>query len=148
MEGILNMTGEAKLKEKLKLKGYKLTRQREAILNAFLACASPIVTAHQLYGIVMTKTPTINFSTVYRNLEMLVHEGIINKVVVQDKTQTYELSSDAEHHHHMICKNCGSVQCIDYCPIEIISEKHGFKHTEHTLEIYGFCRKCTEHQMN
>lgn len=136
------MTGAGNLKDRLKLKGYKMTRQREAILDAFLACANHLVTAHQLFRQVMIKVPQTNFSTVYRNLEMLVQEGIVNKVTVQDKTQAYEINIDTEHHHHMICKVCGNVQCIDYCPVDFISERHGFKPTGHRLEIYGFCGEC------
>ena len=136
------MTGASTLKERLKLKGYKLTRQREAILEAFLTCANHLVTAHQLFRQVMIKVPQTNFSTVYRNLEILVQEGFVNKVMVQDKTQVYELNVESEHHHHMICKICGNVQCMDFCPIDSISEGHGFKHTGHRLEIYGFCSEC------
>lgn len=140
------MTSAGNLKDRLKLKGYKMTRQREAILDAFLACASHLMTAHQLFTQVMIKVPQTNFSTVYRNLEMLVQEGIINKVTVQNKTQAYELNIGSQHHHHMICKVCGNVQCIDYCPVDNISESHGFKHTGHRLEIYGFCRECSKFQ--
>jgi Fur family zinc uptake transcriptional regulator/Fur family ferric uptake transcriptional regulator len=143
---MFDMASAGKLKEKLKLKGYKMTRQREAILDAFLACASHLMTAHQLFTQVMIKEPQTNFSTVYRNLEMLVQEGIVNKVIVQDKTHAYELNVESEHHHHMICMVCGNVQCIDYCPIDNISEKHGFKHTDHRLEIYGFCKECSRLQ--
>jgi len=139
---MFDMTGAGILKERLKLKGYKMTRQREAILDAFLACATHLVTAHELFRQVMVKVPQTNFSTVYRNLEILVQEGLVNKVMVQDKTQAYELNIESEHHHHMICKLCGNVQCIDYCPIDNISDSYGFKHTGHRLEIYGFCSEC------
>lgn len=140
------MTNTGDLKERLKLKGYKMTRQREAILDAFLACASHLMTAHQLFTQVMINVPQTNFSTVYRNLEMLVQEGIVNKVTVQDKTQAYELNINSQHHHHMICEICGNVQCIDYCPIDNISERHGFKYTGHRLEIYGLCKECSKLQ--
>jgi len=136
------MSDVSDIKESLRLKGYKMTKQREAILDAFLACTEHLLTAHQLFRQVMIKVPQTNFSTVYRNLEILVQEGIVNKVPVQDKTLAYELNIKAGHHHHLICKICGGVQCIDYCPIDNISERHGFKHTGHRLEIYGFCREC------
>ena len=70
------MTGTGTLKERLKLRGYKITRQREAILDAFLACASHLVTAHELFKQVTINVPQTNFSTVYRNLEILVQEGL------------------------------------------------------------------------
>lgn len=140
------MTGNDNIKEVLKTRGYKLTRQREAILESFINCDSHIVTAYDIFKQVMLVLPRTNISTIYRNLEMMFEEGILSKVSGQDNTQAYELNINADHHHHLICKICGGVQCLDFCPIDVISEKHGFTHTEHRLEIYGFCSKCAKMQ--
>ena len=43
----------------------------------------------------------------------------------------------------MICKECGKIRCIDYCPIKDIPlQEDGFVPVDHRLEIYGFCKEC------
>src|SRR2546425_281037 len=50
-------------------------------------------------------------STAYRNLAVLEQAGVVRKVFAGDEYSRYELSEDlTEHHHHMVCVNCGSVE--------------------------------------
>jgi len=136
------LTGITELKLILKQRGYKLTKQREAILQAFFESDTHLVSAQQLYNCVIANTPQTNFSTVYRNLEILVQESIVTKVLTQSKAVLYELAVENKHHHHLICNICGKVQSINYCPVDKISENYGFKHIDHRLEIFGLCNDC------
>lgn len=129
------------LVELLKSKGKKLTKQRQAIFDAFSISKIQLMTAEQLYFSVSKLLPGTNFSTVYRNLDLLVSEGIFRKVMM-GKQFAYEINIESEHHHHLICVKCGKVKCFDYCPIEDISKENGFVPTEHKLEIFGYCKSC------
>jgi Fe2+ or Zn2+ uptake regulation protein len=128
----------------LKEKGYKLTGQRRIIIEAFDQC--PVhYTAHEIFEKVKVKNPSINFSTVYRNLELLCNLGIINKLHISSGISHFELSHN-EHHHHVICIKCGDMQGIDMCPYEGLKNNEldvlGFVPVEHKFEIYGYCKKC------
>ncbi len=87
----------------------------------------------------------INFSTIYRNLELLSNLEIIDKLQIESGVSHYELCGSA-HHHHIICKSCGETRGIDICPYANMGEEQlkamGFKATDHKFEIYGYCSKC------
>lgn len=128
----------------LKRKGYKFTEQRKAILNVLNDKAGHY-NANEIFNIVAEKIPNISFSTIYRNLETLVRLGIVNKLSIEEGLNHFELSSRG-HHHHIICKLCGDVREIDFCPYKAIEksrlEEIGFEPLEHKFEIYGLCSKC------
>ncbi len=128
--------------DELKRRGYKVTRQREAILRVFQGAEKALMTAQELFNRVILEHPGTNFSTVYRNLEILLQEGIIVKVELDREAAYYELSSNGEHHHHLICKGCGSIRPTKYCPFKEGLSEDGFMPVEHRFEVYGYCRTC------
>lgn len=132
------------LRKQLKKRGYKLTKQREAILDVLEELDKSLMTAQEIFKRVVKINPGTNFSTVYRNLDILAQEGIIRRVTFGQEASYYELIFDGKHHHHLICKGCGKIQCTDYCPIKDMPEEDGFRATEHRLEIFGFCRECID----
>jgi len=103
------------------------------------------ISAQQLYEKAVKKFPDINFSTIYRNLEILVNNNIVRKLNLNDNAAYYELRG-ALHHHHMVCKKCGSIIELKYCPYQNIDSellsKTGFQPQEHIFEIYGYCKDC------
>ena len=140
------MNKSQKLIERLRKKGYKITRQREAILKAFSEGDSHLLTAQELYEKIGETQSGTNFSTVYRNLELLLQEGIIRKVELNREAAYYELHDDNGHHHHLVCNRCGSIQTTSFCPLDRLKNEDGFIPTEHRFEIYGYCRDCANSQ--
>ncbi|MFU0800985.1 MAG: transcriptional repressor [Xylanivirga thermophila] len=134
-------TKSESFKDQLKKKGYKWTKQREAILNAFKQGNNPLLTAQELFDQVLRLIPSTNFSTVYRNLEMMVQENIVTKVNIGGQAARYELKNKG-HHHHLICQKCGKVQCTDFCPFAQMPDQDGFVPVEHNFEVYGICKDC------
>jgi len=135
--------------EILKEKGYKYTSSREAIIDVFIKNETPC-SANEVFDMVLKVAPGINFSTIYRNLDLLTNLGIVNKLSLEDGFSHYELSKGG-HRHHIICKLCGSVKEIDLCPFREMEksklEELDFEPLEHKFEIYGFCSKC-KHRKN
>jgi Fe2+ or Zn2+ uptake regulation protein len=130
----------------LKDKGYKLTGQRRMIIEAFEECPAHY-TPLEIYEKVKALNPNINFSTVYRNLELLCRLGVIHKLNISSGVSHFELKHDV-HHHHLICLKCGDLQSTDLCPYDAIKdarfEEMGFVPVEHKFEIYGYCKKCSK----
>lgn len=132
----------------LRNQGYKLTGQRKIIIEAFDKCPAHY-TAQEIYEKVKTRNANINFSTVYRNLELLCKLGIIHKLNISSGISHFELKHSDHHHHHVICLKCGDMQSIDLCPYGELKNSEldclGFVPVEHKFEIYGYCRECSKH---
>ncbi|SHJ35624.1 Fur family transcriptional regulator [Lutispora thermophila] len=133
--------------EVLKNSGYKLTQQRRAIIEVLRNSGGPY-TANEILSLVSDKYSGINFSTIYRNLELLVRLGIVEKLNIADGYCHFKLTGE-NHHHHIICNKCGEIREIDICPFDELLrntklEDLDFEPVEHKFEIYGICSKCKD----
>jgi len=126
-------------------KGLKSTRQRDLVLECFLASDSHLST-EELYLKVRAKYPSIGFATVYRTLKLFAEAGIAREIHFGDGQSRYEHVAEGEHHDHLVCTRCGSVQEFENEAIEKlqqeVAEQFGFKVETHKLELYGICSKC------
>jgi Fur family transcriptional regulator, ferric uptake regulator len=82
--------------------------------------------------------------TVYRMMETFVEKGMVKQVNFEDGKFRYEI--EGEHHHHLVCEQCGSIQAI-HDPCLAVSEtevkqKYNFQITRHHLEFFGLCQSC------
>lgn len=129
----------------VKNKGLRNTRQREVILDAFLAAAKHI-TAEELYTILKKTNPEIGYATVHRNLKLMCDSGLAEEIKIGGKKARYEQKFGHEHHDHLICLTCGQFIEVKDERIEKLQDElaraKGFVPQSHKLEIYGLCRKC------
>lgn len=134
------------METRLKNNGYKLTKQRKAILEVFIDNPQRLLTADEIYEKTIQRYPGTNFSTVYRNLDAFVLSDILMKVDLPDSA-AYEPVSGHSHEHLIICKSCGMTEPIQFCPYEEIRKKLGeqdFTFTDHKFELYGYCKRCNK----
>ena len=131
-----------KLERYLARHGLKQTRQREAILDAFLASTGHI-TSEQLYEIVRGKQPDVGAATVYRTLRLLCEAGLANSHQFGEGVTLYEVQG--RHHDHLICNDCGAI--IEFrnelveAEQEKITAQHGFQLTNHQHILFGTCTR-------
>lgn len=134
----------------LKKNGCRMTPQRKVILETLVEQQDKMQTVEDLLTYCQEKNPEINTTTVYRNLELLDQYNFLYKMNLDRHTTGYKLICVDHHHHHIICKSCGHMEAIDYCPIspELIkmTDDKGFLVTEHSLELFGFCKKCKQNR--
>ena len=132
--------------DRLRVKGYKITPQRRAVLQAFANCP-PFPTAQQICEEVHKHQPDVSLDTIYRNLSLLTELDIVHEIF-RSSGNVYELADEAHHHHHLVCTECGRTECIDVCPMtdayEQEAAKKGFQLTGHIFEFYGLCQKCQQ----
>lgn len=86
----------------------------------------------------------VNKTTVYRQIEKLLSQGVIIEVELGDGKKRYELKS-LEHHHHLLCKICGKLEDIELDEKQLLNEvakKTKFKVESHNLEFFGRCIDC------
>ena len=97
-----------------------------------------------------SKYPNMGLATIYRTLDILSELGIILKFDFGDGKNRYELAEGfggSQHHHHLICSQCHSVQDIHFedhlsREEERIMNETGFQIQNHVLEFFGICKEC------
>lgn len=132
------------------MSGAKKNIKTALALTEILENSPAPVTAKNIITKLIEKGIDVWPSTVYRILEKLVKSGKINKVtLINDNTVYYEHVSQT-HLHIAYCLNCKKRQEIHICPIPKIEsevlESTGFKVTEHKMELYGYCEKCSKNK--
>ncbi len=136
------------LRNYLKDKGFKSTRQRDIIATEFLGTGEHM-TAEDLYRKITKKHKDIGFTTVYRTLKLLNKSGLATERVFADNLTRYEPLSTEDHHDHLICMKCGSITEFENLKIERlqerIAEEFGFLTMSHKMELYGYCNKCKDY---
>ena len=106
------MVDKGIIERKLKANNYKLTPQRRAIIDALFEHRGRFIAAGEIHSKTLSRHSGTDFSTVYRNLEILEKMGIIHKTNIRGGAAVYELICDHSHHHHIICKGCGKTEII------------------------------------
>ncbi len=123
----------------------KITKQRRAVLESFLAIDEHI-SAEDLYKIVSAKEPKIGLATVYRTLALLTQSGLAEELDFGEGQKRYEHKYEHSHHDHMICTKCGRILEFQNPLIEKLQEEvaheHQFKMTSHKLDLFGLCSDC------
>ena len=74
-------------------------------------------------------------SSAYRNLAVLERGGVVHRLVTTDEFARFELAEDlTEHHHHLICSACGSMEDFTVSPqLETSLEKAFAKASDRRL---------------
>jgi Fur family ferric uptake transcriptional regulator len=124
------------------------TRQRQAVLDA-IQRARHAMTPPEILEVACKAVPTLNLSTVYRQVGALEDEALITKVVLADQPARYEKACsladhDADHHHHHFhCTSCDRVFPVHACPgpMQDLAPR-GFKVESHDLTLHGLCADC------
>ncbi|MBI4318304.1 MAG: transcriptional repressor [Chloroflexi bacterium] len=127
----------------LKQAGYKITVARREILSA-LSC--PPLTVQEIAERLKESGVKVDLVTVYRTLDLLTSLGLVRKALFHDTTARYEVVTDQEHHHHVVCEQCGVVARApldDIHLIELVEQQANFRVRRHTFEFFGTCTNCT-----
>ena len=94
----------------LRSQGYRLTPQRHLIMAA-VQQARGHVTPEQVYETVHRQNPAISRATIYRTLDFLCEMRWIHAMYWGGQMY-YEIAGD-EPHHHLICRDCGTIESLD-----------------------------------
>ncbi|MEO0378550.1 MAG: Fur family transcriptional regulator [Cyanobacteria bacterium P01_A01_bin.17] len=119
------------------------TRSQESVLKV-LQTLNRAISAQDLHLELRQKGAKIGLATIYRGLEALKLEGIVQVRTLPNGESLYSLSH--EDRHHLTCLRCGNSVTIDECPVHTLEENlnksHQFKIFYHTLEFFGLCDDC------
>jgi Fe2+ or Zn2+ uptake regulation protein len=138
------MTAESWLTQ-LKANGYRLTRARNAVVEA-VATTQSALSPLDVYENAKTTCPGLGLVSVYRTLEKLEELGLIQRVHQPDGCNSYLPHADG-HQHLIICEDCGKAEYFDGKEdmdafFNKVAGEHGFTVNEHWLQLFGICSEC------
>ncbi len=105
------------------------------------------VSAAELHQALVSAGLDVNKTTVYRQLDALVAEGLASELDLGEGIRRYELHHDNGEHAHFICTECGDVYCLPVDETVLArgckeAEARGFAVTSCSLELRGVCSSC------
>ncbi|WP_088102485.1 Fur family transcriptional regulator [Halalkalibacter urbisdiaboli] len=128
---------------RMKEKGYKYTGKREDMLRLF-AEEKRYISAKDVLESMQDDYPGLSFDTIYRNLSLFTELDILETTELEGEKRFRFRCSTSEHHHHLICLDCGKTKHIHNCPMETLHEQFpDFEVIGHKFEIYGKCEECS-----
>lgn len=122
----------------LKESGYKLTRQRKEVVKILSTKRKPL-TLNEIHD----ECSQIDFASVYRIIQLLTELKIVEEVNLGERQKRYEIMND-DHHHHILCKECGKIERLDLCLVDKIKKLTDYEITNHSIEFVGICPKCNQ----
>ena len=128
--------------------GQRYTRSRRAVVDVLAESRRPLTLPE-----ILDIEPALAQSSAYRNLAELVDAGVVRRIITSDEHSHFELEEHltGEHHHHLICGDCGTVtdfvvppeleQLIDRASIAV-GRQQQFQVDHHRFDLLGRCAAC------
>jgi Fur family transcriptional regulator, ferric uptake regulator len=132
---------------RLRRAGQRYTSRRRALVEIVAAAGHPLSIPEIISG-----RRGLAQSSVYRNLAVLEQARVIRRLVTGEDFARFELAEDlSEHHHHLVCSNCGTVEDVALPrnlerrmegALTQVAALAGFTPAAHRLDLIGTCRQC------
>ncbi len=129
------------------------TKQRDMVLAYLKTVPNVHITASDVCAHFKEQGASIGQSTIYRQLERLVDEGIIKKYIIDANSPAcFEYVCTADHHqgpeicYHCKCEKCGRLIHLHCEELEEFQKhlyaEHHFKMDPVRTVFYGLCEQC------
>lgn len=120
------------------------TRQRVAVTGA-LENLDDFRSAQEIHEWLRDAGESVGLTTVYRALQALANDGLVDVIVRSDGEAVYRQCS-THHHHHLVCRTCRAAVEVEAPSVESwaarVASEHGFTDVSHTVEVFGLCPRC------
>ena len=131
--------------ELLKKRGFKLTRERQELLEQVLEMKRHF-DSDSLYETIKKKGSRIARDTVYRTMPLLLECGVLQKSVGDGRKEYFERTDLKGHHDHMVCIACGDVIEFHSEALEELQDRladeYRFELIFHDHRLFGRCSSC------
>ena len=118
------------------MEGQRNTKQKQILLSILKDTDRPL-SINEIYLQIIKQLPRIAKSTIYRNIDSLVSQNLIDKYHLNDNEVFYRIkANENEHKHVVICEDCKKVFDLPTCPIhalENVMEEEGFIIKDHLI---------------
>jgi Fur family ferric uptake transcriptional regulator len=122
----------------------RVTKPRVALVEALFKQEGPvsIERLHQIVGI-----KSCDLVTIYRCLAAFENLGLVRRSYLHNGTCLYELTTGHARRYHIVCKQCGRTDPVDFDLAGDTEEKlrgKGYTEISHVLEFFGVCPACLQ----
>ena len=135
------------VEERLRGVGQRYTANRRVLVETLLAAGGPVS-----IGDLLLRKGSVPQSSAYRNLAVLEQADVVRRIITDDDFARFELDEGlTEHHHHLVCSNCGRIEDVEV-PADVerslgrsldrLAKGAGFASVGHRLDLLGLCRSC------
>jgi len=129
----------------LKQSGLKATFQRMNILESIEHQGH--MSIDDIYEEVIKTHTSLSLATVYKNIILMVENGVLIEVPITGKKSKYELVKD--DHIHLVCTECGEVSDKPHnknadALFASMSKNENFSLSKQQINLYGVCSHCQE----
>ena len=119
------------------------SHQRE-LVHQIIQASHDHPTALSVFERARRRMPTISLGTVYRNLQLLVEQGVLLERKIGNKPARYE--AGRQRHYHICCIQCGTLEDLAV-PYQKALDRRvermvRYRLQEHRMEFYGVCPRC------
>jgi Fe2+ or Zn2+ uptake regulation protein len=129
----------------LRGRGLRLTGPRRVVLEVIRG-TDRHPTAEWVHRMVRRRLPRVSLGTVYRNLRLLVAEGLAKELPGPHA----RFDGNLREHHHFTCASCGRIVDVEALMAEPgsralsarVAARTGLRITHHRIEFFGRCPDC------
>lgn len=119
---------------------------RNAVLD-YLAARDCCVSAQELHDGLRAEGRGVGIASVYRVLDQLTELRLVHRVDLADGVARFEPAlPGGEHHHHLVCGECGRVEPFDDPSLERaltrVAGDRGYELEQHDVVLHGACGEC------
>lgn len=126
--------------------GHRASGPRTEVLDAVatLGCAA---TAREIADLLRERDSGVGLASIYRALDLLDRLALVRRLDVGEGVARYEPAHPSgEHHHHIVCDSCGTVEAFEDDALEHaigrLSERVDFSVAAHDVTLHGECPAC------
>jgi Fur family ferric uptake transcriptional regulator len=133
--------------ETLRDGGHRSGGARTAVID-LLARQDCCLTAQEIFDRLRADGRAVGIASVYRALELLTQAKLVQRLEMGEGIARYEpVHAGGEHHHHLVCEDCGKVQAFEDDALEEaldrLGERLGFDVGGHDVVLRGSCAECS-----
>ena len=127
--------------------GYRSGGAREAVVR-LLAGQDCCLSAQEIFDRLRAAKRPVGIASVYRALDTLADLRLVKRIDAGDGIARYErLHPDGDHHHHLVCRDCGRVEAFTDLRLERAIHRTagelGYAVQEHEVVLTGACALCS-----
>jgi Fur family ferric uptake transcriptional regulator len=126
--------------------GYRSGGARRAVVE-LLGRQNCCLSAQEIFDRLRAARRPVGIASVYRTLETLSDLRLVKRIDAGDGIARYEpLTPDGDHHHHLVCRDCGKVEAFSDPRLERAIDRVagglGYAIEEHEVVLTGACADC------
>jgi Fur family ferric uptake transcriptional regulator len=127
--------------------GYRSGGARDAVVR-LLERQDCCLSAQDIHDRLRAAKRPVGIASVYRALDTLAELRLVKRVDAGDGIARYEpLLPDGNHHHHLVCRDCGKVEAFSDPSLEREIDRaagsSGYTVDEHEIVLTGACSSCS-----